>query len=144
MFTKAKDLLKLTQMTGKNLFDYQYPFAHIDHKWVAGDVTHYTLKPNTTYVLSTNYPIITYASVYIEKGWRTSNYPTSINSGVWLDNPRIITTDATGKVSISLRKEVEGGSVVVNLNDLINGVYFIQLELGTVATDYAPYAQYVY
>ena len=90
----------------------------------------YMLKPNTKYTISTN----TYlsndviANIFIDLG--TSLTPITSTNGV--KGSKTIITDSTGYVTIGYR------NYSMQL-DYSTGMYYCQLEKGTVVTDYVPY-----
>lgn len=110
----------------KNLFDVTLDSS------VTNDIQYktYRLAPNTKYTISTN----TYlsnkvvANIFIDLG--TSLTPSSSANGV--NGSKVITTDSTGYVTIGYR------NYSMQL-DYSTGMYYCQLEKGTVATDYVPY-----
>lgn len=110
----------------KNLFDVTLDSSitsNIQYKT-------YKLEPNTKYTISTN----TYlsndatANIFIDLG--KSLTPSTSTNGV--NGSKTIMTDSTGYVTIGYR------NVSMQL-DYSTGMYYCQLEKGTVATDYVPY-----
>lgn len=109
----------------KNLFDVTLDSS------ITNEIQYktYMLEPNTKYTISTNtYLSNAVANVFIDLG--TSLTPSSSANGV--NGSKIITTDSTGYVTIGYR------NYSMQL-DYSTGMYYCQLEKGTVATDYVPY-----
>lgn len=109
----------------KNLFDVTLDSS------ITNEIQYktYRLEPNTKYTISTNtYLSNAVANVFIDLG--TSLTPSSSANGV--NGSKIITTDSTGYVTIGYR------NYSMQL-DYSTGMYYCQLEKGTVATDYVPY-----
>ena len=131
-------------VTGKNLFDYNYYFMN---KAAFGgtssnDSVSYKLKPNTQYIVSSNYPFSKGTSVsvfFVKTGkYSSSNIPTTVNDGVWEGNNRTVTTDDEGFLYIASRNS-SSGLQVPTLQEFATGRYWISLEEGTSATSYEPY-----
>lgn len=109
----------------KNLFDVTLDSS------ITNEIQYktYRLEPNTKYTISTNtYLSNAVANVFIDLG--TSLTPSSSANGV--NGSKIITTDSTGYVTIGYR------NYSMQL-DYSTGMYYCQLEKGTVVTDYVPY-----
>lgn len=121
--------------------DYPSPIESVGRKnlfdvTLDGSITNeiqyktYMLKPNTKYTISTN----TYlsndviANIFIDLG--KSLTPITSTNGV--NGSKTITTDSTGYVTIGYR------NYSMQL-DYSTGMYYCQLEKGTVASDYVPY-----
>lgn len=93
----------------------------------------YILEPNAKYTISTN----TYlsndvvANIFIDLG--TSLTPSTLANGV--NGSKTITTDSTGYVTIGYR------NYYMQL-DYSTGMYYCQLEKGSVVHSYIPYGKY--
>ena len=116
------------EITGKNLFD-------LSKEYTSGTVANtftFTLKPITKYTLSTDFPAtVNVASIYF--GGQSSNI-----NGVWKDRPKTFATDSSGNITVHIRT-LEQDNAPAIFNDVLNGVYHIQLEEGNTATSYEPY-----
>ena len=122
--------------TGKNLFDYSYYYDN----YINNGSQYYiypcilTLKPNTNYTVSTNtIEDEWHAIVFIRSGSNTDTSITSDDNGVFPNSPRTIATDSNGNCVIYIKLE--------NLNNenFQNGIFWVQIEKGSVATEYEPY-----
>ena len=115
---------------GKNLFDIN----RFNNKAIAwngqnGRILNYKLKPNTTYTLSSNVPGDISGSSSNRHIYLNSSTSTS---AVFNGHSVNITTNSSGEFFIG---------IITNRpysNDILNGVYWIQLEEGSVATNYEP------
>lgn len=131
-------------VTGKNLFDYNYYFMNkaAFEGTSSNDNVSYKLKPNTQYIVSSNYPFSegTSLSVFFVKTgkYSSSNAPTTAADGVWEGNNRTVTTDDEGFLYIASRNS-SSGLQVPTLQEFDTGRYWISLEEGTSATSYEPY-----
>lgn len=118
------------EITGKNLFD-------LSKEYTSGNVVNtftFTLKPITKYTLSTDFPAtVNVASIYF-------GGPSSNINGVWKDRPKTFATDSSGNIIVHIRT-LEQDNAPAIFNDVLNGVYHIQLEEGNTATSYEPYKQ---
>lgn len=116
------------EITGKNLFD-------LSKEYTSGTVVNiftFTLKPITKYTLSTDFPAtVNVASIYF-------GGPSSNINGVWKDRPKTFATDSSGNITVHIRT-LEQDNAPAIFNDVLNGVYHIQLEEGNTATSYEPY-----
>lgn len=115
---------------GKNKFDVDLP-----HQSISGSLTYtynLTLKPNTTYTMSSNVPKYNPASLYFNGG------ATNIN-GVWNGTPRTFTSDENGNLVVYVRYDESQGGIDL-YTAVKNGTYYIQLEEGSTATTFAPYS----
>lgn len=118
------------EITGKNLFDLSKEYTN---DTVVNTFT-FTLKPSTKYTLSTDFPAtVNIASIYF--GGSSSNI-----NGVWKDRPKTFATDSSGNITVKIRT-LEQDNAPAIFNDVLNGVYHIQLEEGNTATSYEPYKQ---
>lgn len=116
------------EITRKNLFDLSKEYTS---DTVANTFT-FTLKPSTKYTLSTDFPAtVNVASIYF--GGSSSN-----TNGVWKDRPKTFATDSSGNITVHIRT-LEQDNAPAIFNDVLNGVYHIQLEEGNTATSYEPY-----
>lgn len=116
------------EITGKNLFDLSKEYTN---DTVVNTFT-FTLKPSTKYTLSTDFPAtVNVASIYF--GGSSSNI-----NGVWKDRPKTFATDSSGNITVKIRT-LEQDNAPAIFNDVLNGVYHIQLEEGNTATSYEPY-----
>lgn len=116
------------EITGKNLFDLSKEYTS---DTVVNTFT-FTLKPSTKYTLSTDFPAtVNVASIYF--GGSSSNI-----NGVWKDRPKTFATDSSGNITVKIRT-LEQDNAPAIFNDVLNGVYHIQLEEGNTATSYEPY-----
>lgn len=116
------------EITGKNLFDLSKEYTSTS---VVNTFT-FTLKPSTKYTLSTDFPAtVNVASIYF--GGLSSNI-----NGVWKDRPKTFATDSSGNMIVHIRT-LEQDNAPAIFNDVLNGVYHIQLEEGNTATSYEPY-----
>ena len=116
------------EITGKNLFD-------LSKEYTSGTTTNtftFTLKPSTKYTLSTDFPkTANVASIYF-------GGPSSDTNGVWKDRPKTFATDSSGNIAVYIRTIKQDNAPAI-FNDVLNGVYHIQLEEGNTATSYEPY-----
>lgn len=87
------------------------------------------LKPNTKYIMSTNVPKSEPATLYF------GGIITSIN-GVYVNIPKTMSTNKNGEIDFYIRTDNSSG---YNLDDFVNGKYYIQLEEGENATPYNDY-----
>lgn len=121
---------------GKNLFD----FAEFDtRKSVATGFTYsitYKLKPNTTYIASSNVPQSTPAGIYF--GGTNS----SLN-GVYVNRPISMQSNSVGEITLYVRYSQSGGEGFLAYSALRDGTHWLQLELGETATPYEPYTESV-
>lgn len=116
------------EITGKNLFDLSKEYTSTP---VVNTFT-FTLKPSTKYTLSTDFPAtVNVASIYF-------GGPSSNINGVWKDRPKTFATDSSGNITVQIRT-LEQDNAPAIFNDVLNGVYHIQLEEGNTATSYEPY-----
>lgn len=116
------------EITGKNLFDLSKEYTSTS---VVNTFT-FTLKPSTKYTLSTDFPAtVNVASIYF-------GGPSSNINGVWKDRPKTFATDSSGNMIVHIRT-LEQDNAPAIFNDVLNGVYHIQLEEGNTATSYEPY-----
>ena len=90
------------------------------------------LKPNTTYIMSSNLPYSTSNVANLFFKLPSESYGTSTN-GVTTGQTRTVTTDSTGIVNVGYRNN--GGTIQ---GDLKNDFWY-QIEEGTIATTYRPY-----
>ena len=129
--------------TGKNLFSIK-DFAS-NYMLVSGSkVGRLTLKllPNTTYTISTSLPLYTATSTscFTWSGGGTDESPSSSNNGVYLNNPRSVTTDNNGQLTVGIFVEKPSASSSANTyEDVLSGDYYIQCEVGETATAYEPF-----
>lgn len=115
-------------ITGKNLFDLSKEYTR---DTLVNTFT-FTLKPSTKYTLSTDFPAtVNVASIYF-------GGPSSNINGVWKDRPKTFATDSSGNITVQIRT-LEQDNAPAIFNDVLNGVYHIQLEEGNTATSYEPY-----
>lgn len=115
-------------ITGKNLFDLSKEYTR---DTIVNTFT-FTLKPSTKYTLSTDFPAtVNVASIYF-------GGPSSNINGVWKDRPKTFATDSSGNITVQIRT-LEQDNAPAIFNDVLNGVYHIQLEEGNTATSYEPY-----
>lgn len=118
------------EITGKNLFDLSKEYTSTP---VVNTFT-FTLKPSTKYTLSTDFPATAnVASIYF------SGQSSNINV-VWKDRPKTFATDSSGNITVQIRTLKQDNAPAI-FNDVLNGVYHIQLEEGNTATSYEPYKQ---
>ena len=118
------------EITGKNLFDLSKEYTSTP---VVNTFT-FTLKPSTKYTLSTDFPATAnVASIYF-------GGPSSNINGVWKDRPKTFATDSSGNITVQIRTLKQDNAPAI-FNDVLNGVYHIQLEEGNTATSYEPYKQ---
>ena len=119
--------------SGKNLFDIRM----IDESITSAGSTvgaPIKLKPNTTYTLSTNAtPSSTMRDVFFDIN-RT--VPSSGTNGVSAAGVVTITTDSSGDAIVWVRAGISTNDY--NVNDFIEGRNWIQVEEGSVATEYEP------
>ena len=116
------------EITRKNLFDLSKEYTS---DTVVNTFT-FTLKPSTKYTLSTDFPAtVNVASIYF--GGSSSNI-----NGVWKDRPKTFATDSSGNITVKIRT-LEQDNAPAIFNDVLNGVYHIQLEEGNTDTSYEPY-----
>ena len=118
------------EITGKNLFDLSKEYTSTP---VVNTFT-FTLKPSTKYTLSTDFPATAnVASIYFSG-------PSSNINVVWKDRPKTFATDSSGNITVQIRTLKQDNAPAI-FNDVLNGVYHIQLEEGNTATSYEPYKQ---
>jgi hypothetical protein len=120
----------IENVAGKNKFDIN------QEKEVFGTMLYkysYYLKPNTKYTISSNCPASTTANIYANSN--------SSNSAVYINKNQTIQSDENGYFYILVRFKADASdNSTFNLYEkVLNGTYYIQLEEGTVATDYVPY-----
>ena len=115
---------------GKNLFNQA-----LFNTDVANTITYTTFEiPNGTYTMSTNFPYAGGATnVFVFAGEVTSGASTP-NNGVYNGRDRTITV-LDGKYTVAYRSRTSDTSI--NTNNPKD--YDFQLELGSTATEYAPY-----
>lgn len=124
---KSVSVSKFT-VNGKNLFDrtnYEYVT-----RWT-GDVNAYMfrfeLNPYTQYTLSSNVPTPAVSTTLYFNG------ATTATNGVWENAPRTISSDEQGNIYVAIADGREYTQA------LLEGTYWIQLEVGTEATEYVPH-----
>ena len=83
-------------------------------------------KSNTQYTMSSDVPITASANLYF------GGLTTSIN-GVAIGQPKTMTSNDSGELQYIIFDNRD------YTDDLLNQIYYIQLEEGTVATAYEPY-----
>lgn len=116
------------EITGKNLFDLSKEYTSNSNV----NTFIFTLRPSTRYTLSTDFPkSANIASIYF-------GGPSSDTNGVWKDRPKTFATDSSGNITVHIRT-LEQDNAPAIFNDVLNGVYHIQLEEGNTATSYEPY-----
>lgn len=116
------------EITGKNLFDLSKEYTDDSNV----NTFTFTLKPSTKYTLSTDFPTTAnVASIYF--GGSSSD-----TNGVWKDRPKTFKTDSSGNITVKIRTRKQDNAPAI-FNEVLNGVYHIQLEEGNTATSYEPY-----
>ena len=120
----------IENVEGKNKFDIN------QEKEIFGIMLYkysYYLKPNTKYTISSNCPASTTANIYANSN--------SSNRAVYINKNQTIQSDENGYFYILVRFKADASdNSTFNLYEkVLNGTYYIQLEEGTVATDYVPY-----
>lgn len=89
--------------------------------------------PNTEYTVNTSIPKgDTWYDLFFDK------YPSSPSSsvnGVAAEEPRTITSDSTGMLELSFRSTDSNNP---NWQDVVNGLFWVKLEKGNIATDWTP------
>ena len=120
----------IENVEGKNKFDIN------QEKEVFGMMLYkysYYLKPNTKYTISSNCPASTTANIYANSN--------SSKSAVYINKNQTIQSDENGYFYILVRFKADASdNSTFNLYEkVLNGTYYIQLEEGTVATNYVPY-----
>ena len=116
------------EITGKNLFDLSKEYTSSTNT----NAFTFTLKPSTKYTLSTDFPkTANVASIYF-------GGPSSDANGVWKDRPKTFATDSSGNIVVYIRTIKQDNAPAI-FNEVLNGVYHIQLEEGNTATSYEPY-----
>lgn len=114
--------------TGAQLFDASTIIENV----VTPNFMPIQLKPNTEYTLSSD-TAKDYdgpgAYLFIASGNHTSGSFTTANDGVWKGNPRTVTSDANGYVTIIYKQKVNG--YLKNAN--------IMLNAGSTALPWEPY-----
>jgi hypothetical protein len=135
-YEKKKGSRIVEPSIGKNIFSVY----HFDNEKKEEDtynlyIVNYSLKPNTTYILSSNAPMTESgkANVYLQSFSSTPSY------GVWDGNSVKHTTSATGLVTIYVRNDHTRNEPTEFYNDLLKGKYWIQLEEGKEVTAYEPF-----
>lgn len=126
----SDNLVEIENVEGKNKFDINQEkeiFGMMIYKYS------YYLKPNTKYTISSNCPASTTANIYANSN--------SSKSAVYINKNQTIQSDENGYFYILVRfKADESDNSTFNLYEkVLNATYYIQLEEGTVATDYVPY-----
>ncbi len=121
---------EIENIEGKNKFDINQEkeiFNIMVYKYS------YYLKPNTKYTISSNCPASTTANIYANSD--------SSKCIVYINKNQTIQSDENGYFYILVRfKADRSDNSTFNLYEkVLNGTYYIQLEEGTVATDYVPY-----
>ena len=134
--------------TGKNKFDTS---SLINRTQTIGAATGniYTLKPNTQYTISTNIvssnvdgstPIIgapqsTNAFIFVSSDTTIETISSNTNGVGTINNiSRTLMTDDTGNIFVGIREAVSS-----SLSNLISEGGYVQIEEGSIATDYEPY-----
>lgn len=120
----------IENVEGKNKFDIN------QEKEIFGIMLYkysYYLKPSTKYTISSNCPASTTANIYANSN--------SNKSAVYINKNQTIQSDENGYLYILVRFKADASdNSTFNLYEkVLNGTYYIQLEEGTVATDYVPY-----
>ena len=114
--------------TGAQLFDASTIIENV----VTPNFMPIQLKPNTEYTLSSD-TAKDYdgpgAYLFIASGNHTSGSFTTANDGVWKGNPRTVTSDANGYVTIIYKQKVNG--YLKNANIMLNS--------GSTALPWEPY-----
>lgn len=114
--------------TGAQLFDVSTIIENV----VTPNFMPIQLKPNTEYTLSSD-TAKDYdgpgAYLFIASGNHTSGSFTTANDGVWKGNPRTVTSDANGYVTIIYKQKVNG--YLKNANIMLNS--------GSTALPWEPY-----
>ena len=121
--------LQKVSVCGKNLFDYtKISNAPIWTEWASsgGRQLEFKVKPNTQYTLSSNVPQGSSTLLYF-------NGDSTATNGVWVNNPKTMTSNSNGILYVYFFNNRDYYS------DIANGTYYIQLEVGTEATEYEPY-----
>lgn len=118
---------QVVTVQGKNLFDIRKLYQN--NSWVVPSLYKiFNLQPNTAYTLSSNVPASATANLYFNGSLTPAN-------GVWLGRPITAISDANGNLYVAIPnnpyREYTAG--------LIDGIYWIQLELGSAATAYTPF-----
>src|SRR5699024_9147311 len=92
-------------------------------------VYNFTLEPNTKYTLSSNVPSpngdTTKTNIYF-------NGSASVPNGVWEGKSITITSDENGNLFVA----IPIGRT--STQDILDGQYWVQLEKGTIKTDWTP------
>ena len=120
-------------ITGKNLANYlDIPNAPAWAPYPTNSkYIELTLKPNTSYTMSSNVPLGGSTLIYF-------NGTSSDANGIYLNHSRTQTTDSNGKIFYAL---------FINrdyYNDVVSGKYWIMLNEGSTATTYEPYNEDTY
>ena len=102
----------------RNLFKVQTNYT-INETNITG------LKPNTAYTMSSNVPVLTTPNHNLYFG--------TLNTGVDINHPVTITSDSSGIIWYRIYPDREQTA------NLLSGMYWIQVEEGSVATPYTPY-----
>ena len=126
-----------------NLFDYKYFFDNC----IAGNLSRlvYEVKPNTSYTLSTSVPTGGgYASVFLSSG--VVETVTTDTDGVSMGNPRTVTADENGKITITLRTvSVVSEAIELHEAEFASGQYWVMLLEGSHTAESIPqYEPYGY
>lgn len=121
------------QTTGAQLFDIN---GDIDESSSTNYKYILTLKPNTSYTLSSNVPQTETASLYFNGSSTASN-------GVYDGKARTTKTDDAGNLYISIRHSSTGTSSIALYDAVLNGTYWIMLNEGDTALPYEPYTNKV-
>lgn len=96
-----------------------------------GVTTTLNLKPNTTYVMSTNHPLANSNVAFVFFKLPNQEIGTNAN-GVWADHPHSVTTGADGLADVVCRSQDSETLETFK-------TYWFQVEEGSAATDYEEY-----
>lgn len=127
--------------SSKNLFDYDYIFDNRQTSSLNANTkyTELTLKPNTTYTLSSN--------CYVANNYSGNLFltlpnvaPSSGINGVTSFTPsRSVVTGEDGKLWIWTRVNYFNGAITTSKEIFKDGTYWAMLEEGSTATEYEHY-----
>lgn len=96
-----------------------------------GVTTTLTLKPNTTYTMSTNHPLSNSDAAFVFFKLLNQEIDTSVN-GAWADHPHSVTTGADGLADVVCRSQDSETLETFK-------TYWFQVEEGSAVTDYEEY-----
>lgn len=118
------------EIGGRNYFSQEKLTNGKLESWIVPSyLFHFELQPNTEYTVSSNVP------GYVGDTSKTNIYfngSISAGDGVWLNKPVTKKSDNDGYLFIAVPANR------IHTDEILNGIYWIQLEKGNKATDWSP------